>query len=125
MFACFVKLFFRRRHKKIAPFGAISLDSEVVSAVIVAALPVAVEPAVFAALFLFFLLATEVGGLGIGKRVGLVSHCLHDGGILFELGGIGREWKDHRVVVVRRSARGQSGRKWGLLQAFFCTFIGR
>jgi hypothetical protein len=41
-------------------------------------------------------LDSKVGRLRIGELVGLVGHGLHHGNVLFELGGIGREWKDHR-----------------------------
>ena len=104
MFAYFVKLFFKRGHKKIAPFGAISLDSEVAAAtlhpVFRLVLPVGVEVAVLAALVLVVLpVPVEVGIIGrlwIGRgRFGLIGHCLHDGDVFFVFGGIGREWQDH------------------------------
>jgi hypothetical protein len=33
--------------------------------------------------------------LGIRQLVRFIRHRLHDSGVFFELGGIGREWKDH------------------------------
>jgi hypothetical protein len=65
--------------KKIAPFGAISLDSAVVPPVIV---------------FIGVIPLTKVR-IWIRQLVRFIRHRLHDSGVFFELGGIGREWQDH------------------------------